>query len=79
MLEVIATKINYKEIYNLVKNLPTGKNVLTKPRGDFFYDPHILNEEYKGYRNRKTFRPYTYAWRGKSNCNGAGSKLFCPC
>ena len=48
MLEVIATKINYKEIYNLVKNLPTGKNVLTKPRGDFFYDPHILNEEYKG-------------------------------
>ena len=45
MLEVIATKINYKEIYNLVKNLPTGKNVLTKPRGDFFYDPHILNEE----------------------------------
>ena len=71
MLEVIATKINYKEIYNLVKNLPTGKNVLTKPRGDFFYDPHILN--------RKTFGPYTYAWRGKSNCNGAGSKLFCPC
>ena len=48
MLTVIRTKINYKEIYNLVKNLPTGKNVLTKPRGDFFYDPHILDEQYKG-------------------------------
>ena len=48
MLTVIRTKINYKEIYNLVKNLHTGKNVLTKPRGDFFYDPHILDEQYKG-------------------------------
>ena len=48
MLTVVGTKINYKEIYDLVKNLPTGKNVLTKPRGDFFYDPHILDEQYKG-------------------------------
>ena len=48
MLTVVVTKINYKEIYDLVKNLPTGKNVLTKPRGDFFYDPHILDEQYKG-------------------------------
>ena len=48
MLTVIRTKINYKEIYNMVKKLPTGKNVLTKPRGDFFYDPHILDEQYKG-------------------------------
>ena len=48
MLTVVGTKINYKEIYDLVKNLPTGKNVLTKPRGDFVYDPHILDEQYKG-------------------------------
>ena len=48
MLTVVGTKINYKEIYDLVKNLPTGKNILTKPRGDFFYDPHILDEQYKG-------------------------------
>jgi hypothetical protein len=36
------------EIFELVKHLPIGKNVLNSPSGDFFYDPWQVLPEYKG-------------------------------
>ena len=47
MLEKLDTKTDSKILFDLVKHLPEGKNVLNKPTGDFFYDPWELLPEYK--------------------------------
>jgi hypothetical protein len=47
MLEKLDTKTDSKKLYQLLKHLPEGKNVLNKPTGDFFYDPWEVLPEYK--------------------------------
>ena len=47
MLEKLDTKTDSKKLYELLKHLPEGKNVLNKPTGNFFYDPWEIVPEYK--------------------------------
>jgi len=47
MLQKLDTKTDSKIVFDLVKHLPEGKNVLNKPTGDFFYDPWKLLPEYE--------------------------------
>lgn len=48
MLTKTNIKTSSKEIYDLVKHLPEGKNTLNEPTGKFFYDPWQLKSEWQG-------------------------------
>jgi len=48
MLEKLDITVDSKILFDLVKHLPEGKNVLNSPTGDFFYDPWKLMPEYQG-------------------------------
>jgi len=47
MLTKTNIKTSSKEIYDLVKHLPEGKNILNEPTGKFFYDPWQLKSEWQ--------------------------------
>jgi len=48
MLQKLETKTDSKILFDLVKHLPEGKNVLNRPTGNFFYDAWEVLPEYKG-------------------------------
>ena len=48
MLKKTGITHSSKEIFDLVKHFGPGKNVLTKPKGDFFYDEWELLPVYNG-------------------------------
>jgi len=48
MLRKTGIIADSKKILELVLDLDTGKHDLSRPTGRFFYDPWVLNEEYKG-------------------------------
>ena len=48
MLQKLDTKTDSKILFDLVKHLPEGKNVLNQPTGNFFYDAWEVLPEYKG-------------------------------
>ena len=48
MLQKLDTKTDSKILFDLVKHLPEGKNVLNRPTGNFFYDAWEVLPEYKG-------------------------------
>ena len=48
MLQKLETKTDSKILFDLVRHLPEGKNVLNRPTGNFFYDAWEVLPEYKG-------------------------------
>ena len=48
MLQKLDTKTDSKILFDLVKHLPEGKNVLKRQTGHFFYDAWEVLPEYKG-------------------------------